>query len=114
MSNSLISNAIYLDDIPKSQWRQNYIGPGYRSACYKIDADRQGKIILFGFDPVGNPKTFVLPWDSHVKYAVKYETGEKDIYDRWVATKTFRNIFERKKWVEAANGITIVECLRPE
>ena len=114
MSNSLISNAIYLDDIPKIQWRQNYIGPGYRSACYKIDADRQGKIILFGFDPAGNPKTFVLPWDSHVKYAVKYETGEKDIYDRWVATKTFRNIFERKKWVEAANGITIVECLRPE
>jgi len=55
-----------------------------------------------------------LPWNSHVKYAVKYPTQERDIYGRFVQTKSFKNIFERKKWVEASNGMTIVECLRPE
>ena len=114
MSNSLISNAIYLDDVPKDEWRKIYIGPGYRSVSYKVDAMRQGQIILFGYDHAENPKTFIMPWNSHVKYAVKYETPEKDIYDRFVATKEFKNSFERKKWVEAATGISIVECLRPE
>ena len=114
MSNSLISNAIYLDDVPKDEWRKSYIGPGYRSVSYKVDAMRQGQIILFGYDHAENPKTFIMPWNSHVKYAVKYETLEKDIYDRFVATKEFKNSFERKKWVEAATGISIVECLRPE
>lgn len=115
MSNSLISNAIYLDDVDRSLWRANYIGPGYRSVCYTTDfSTKEGKIILFGFDQNENPKTFIMPWKSHVKYEVKYQTSELDIYDKFVATKEFKNVWERKKWVENAPGIKIVECLRPE
>ena len=114
MSNSLLSDAIYLDDVPKSQLRQ-YIGNGYRSVCYRVDpTTRLGTIILFGYDTADNPKTFVIPWKSHVKYVVKYQTQERDIYDRFIATKEFSNVFDRKKWVEAAVGLKIVECLRPE
>jgi DNA polymerase elongation subunit (family B) len=36
MSNILISNAIYLDDVPKEQLK-TYIGNGYRSVCYTTD-----------------------------------------------------------------------------
>lgn len=113
MSNSLISNAIYLEEENKNSWK-DVIGNGYRSVCYKVDSNRQGQIILFGFDTHDNPQTFVIPWKSYVKYAVKFKTNELDIYDRYVQTKYFNNVFERKKWVEAANGIAIVECLRPE
>ena len=114
MSNSLLSDPIYLDDVPKEQFKQ-YIGNGYRSVCYLVDpATRIGKIVLFGYDTADNPKTFIIPWKSHVKYVVKYQTQERDIYDRFIKEKEFNNIFERKKWVEAATGLKIVECLRPE
>jgi len=113
MSSSIFNNAIYLDDVPQEQWK-TYIGPGYRYVSYTTDATRQGRIILFGYDTAGNPKTFILPWKSWVKYVVKYETNERDIYERYVATKYFSNSYERKKWVEAAAGIDIVECFRPE
>ena len=113
MSSSIFSNAIYLDDVPQDQWK-NYIGLGYRYVSYTTDANRQGRIVLFGYDTAGNPAIFILPWKSWVKYTVKYETNERDIYDRYVATKYFSNSFERKKWVEAAVGIDIVECFRPE
>lgn len=112
---SILSEAIYLDDIDRSLWRSNYIGPGYRSVCYNVDfSTKNGQIILFGYDLNDNPKVFVMPWKSYVKYVVKYETNELDIYDRYIATKEFKNVWERKKWVENATGITIVECLRPE
>ena len=114
MSNTLITNAIYLDDVNKETWIKNYIGLGYRSVCYNIDNNRNGQIILFGFDKNGNRQTYILPWQSHVKYVVKYQTSEKDIYDRYVATKYFKNIYERKKWIDQCNGLTIVECLKPE
>ena len=110
---SIFNCAVYLDDIPQDQWKK-YIGPGYRYVSYLVDQDRQGKIVLFGYDTAGNPKTFILPWKSWVKYAVKYKTDELDIYDRYVATKYFKNAFERKKWVEDAAGLDIVECFRPE
>lgn len=114
MSNILISNAIYLDDVPKEQLK-TYIGNGYRSVCYTTDFQtKQGKIIFFGYDKADNPQTFVFPWKSHVKYAVKYQTAERDIYDRFVAVKEFNNVFERKKWIENATGIKVVECFRPE
>lgn len=115
MSNSLISNAIYLEDVPKETLRQNYIGNGYRSICYTTDpTTKQGRIILFGFDKADNPTTYIIPWKSHVKYVVKYPTQELDIYDRYIATKEFNNVWERKKWLENAAGLKIVECFRPE
>lgn len=111
--NSLFTDAIYLDDVPKSTWK-NYFANGYRNVCYQLDSQKNGQIIFFGFDHAGNRKTFICPWQSHIKYAVKYETDEKDVYDRNVATKYFSNVFERKKYIENANGLTIVEALRPE
>ena len=52
-------SAIDLSDIPFEDWRKKYIGPGYRSACYSTDYEKKGRIIFFGYDLVGNPKTFI-------------------------------------------------------
>lgn len=115
MSEEIFNNAIYLDDVPQNEWRQKYIGPGYRYVCYTLDQDRNGKIILFGYDLVGNPKTFICPWQSYIKYRVKYDTNEKDIYGNFVETRKFKSSFERKKRLEEiGNSLFIVECLKPE
>ena len=108
-----MNGPIYLDDVPKSEWK-NYIGNGYRSVAYKTDAYRNGQIILFGFDKAGNPATFVCPHQSRIRYNVKYKTDQIDIYDNYVATKYFKNSFDRNKYIENAVGLSIVECLRPE
>lgn len=103
----------YLTELDKAQWK-NYIGKGYRSVCYSTNSDREGQITLFGFDLEGNPKTFICPHRSWIKYVVRYETDELDIYDRYIKTQYFRNSYERKKYIEDSSGLTIVECLRPE
>ena len=54
MSESIFSNAIDLSEVPFEDWRKKYIGPGYRSACYAVAAERKGRIILFGYDLAGN------------------------------------------------------------
>ena len=115
MSENVFNEAVYLDGVPKEDWRKKYIGKGYRSACYKQDYERKGQIVLFGYDLAGNPKTFICPHKSRIKYAVKYDTAEKDQYDRFVATKFFDNSSARRKYLEAADGsIAVVEALRPE
>lgn len=113
MSENIFNSTIYLDDIPKEDWH-NYIANGYRNICYILDNEKNGNIVLFGFNVHNEPTRFVCKWKSHVKFNVKFKTDEKDIYGRFVVTKEFRNIFERKKWIEAANGLNIIECLRPE
>lgn len=114
MSESIFSNAIYLEDIPRDHWKR-YIGNGYRSVAYLTDHNRNGQIVLFGFDPAGNRKNFILPWKSHICYRVKYETDKKDIYDNYVETRYYNSSFERKKRLEdIGSSLFIVECLRPE
>ena len=114
MSETVFSNAIYLEDIPRDHWKK-YIGNGYRSVAYLTDHNRNGQIVLFGFDPVGNRKNFIIPWKSHISYRVKYETDKKDIYDNYVETRYYNSSFERKKRLEdIGNSLFIVECLRPE
>jgi len=44
---------------------------------------------------------------------VKYETDEKDMYGHYVATKWFKNAYDRKKYVDECS-LRIVECMRPE
>ena len=114
MSSSVFNNAIYLDDVPFSEWKKQYIGNGYRSVVYMSDHNKNGRIILFGFDKSGNRKTFICPHKSHVKYNVKYKTDEKDIYGNYVATKYFNSKYERDNYVKNANSLSIVECLKPE
>lgn len=111
---NIFNDAIYLDDVPKSQWKNYRIGKGYRSVCYMTDHNKQGKIVLFGFDINGNRKTYIFPWKSYIKYNVKYKTNELDIYGRYVETKYFNNKFDRDKYVKNVNGINIIECLKPE
>ena len=112
MSAEVFNNAIELE-CPKEDLRK-YIGPGYRSFSYMTDFEKNGKIILFGYDTVGNPQTFIFPWRSYVKYVVKYKTDEQDVYDRYLATKWFKNAKERDNYVAAMNGATVVECMKPE
>ena len=115
MSESVFNNAIDLTDIPQSDWRKKYIGSGYRNVFYTYDMNREGRIILFGYDLVGNPKTFICPWESHLKYRVKYDTDEKDIFGNYVETKYFKSAYLRNKRVEEiGNSLFIVECLKPE
>lgn len=109
---SIYNDAMYLEDVPEDQWT-NYIGKGYRSVSYSVDTNRNGQIILLGFNTVGEPQTFICPHKSWIKYNVKYETDEKDMYGNNVETKYFRNSYERKKYVENAQ-MPIVECLKPE
>lgn len=113
MSAEFFNKAIYLDDVPKQDLRK-YIGNGYRSIAYMTDQDKQGKIILMGFDTYDHPQTFIFPWRSYVRYAVKYPTDEKDVYDRNIATKWFKNAKERDNYAQSMNGATIVECMKPE
>ena len=115
MSESIFNNAIDLTDIPQDQWRKNYIGNGYRNIVYMTDHNREGRIILFGYDLVGNPKTFIAPWKSHIKFRVRYDTDEKDIFGNYIETRYFKSSFERKKRLEElGNSLYIVECLKPE
>lgn len=114
MSESIFNNAIDLSEVPFEEWRKNYIGDGYRSACYMTDFQKNGRIVLFGYDKAGNPKTFICPHRSWIKYNVKYDTEEQDVYGRYIATKYFNSSSARRKYIENANGINIVEAFRPE
>lgn len=109
----IFSNAVDLRDVPEEKWEQ-FIGHGYRNSCYTTDHEKKGVGILFGFDTNGNRQTFLLPHRSWVKYVVKYPTQEKDLYGRFVATKEFDNTMLRKKWIDNANGINILEAMKPE
>ena len=111
---SIYNDAIYMDDVPKTQWKQYGIGKGYRSVCYMTDHEKHGNIVLLGFDTNGERKTYRFPWKSYVKYNVKYKTDEKDIYGNYVATKYFNSKWERDNYVKNAAGLNVVECLKPE
>lgn len=115
MSESIFNDAIDLSDIPQDQWRKNYIGPGYRNVFYTTDHNREGRIVLFGYDLEGNPKTFICPHKSRIKYRVKYQTPEKDIFGNFVETKEFKSSYDRKRRLDdIGQSLWIVECLKPE
>ena len=115
MSELVFNNAIDLTDIPRDQWRKSYIGNGYRNVFYTTDYNREGRIILFGYDLVGNPKTFICPHQSHIKFRVRYDTDEKDIFGNFIETRYFKSSYERKKRLEdIGQSLWIVECLKPE
>ena len=115
MSESVFNNAIDLTDVPQDQWRKSYIGNGYRNVVYLTDHERNGRIVLFGYDLVGNPKTFICPWKSWIKFRVKYDTDEKDIFGNYVETRYYKSSYERRKRLEdIGSSLYIVECLKPE
>ena len=115
MSEEVFNNAIDLTDVPRDQWRKRYIGSGYRNVFYTTNPNREGQIVLFGYDLVGNPKTFICPWQSSIKYRVKYDTGVKDIFGNFVETRSYKSAWERKKrFDDIGQSLWIVECLKPE
>ena len=115
MSESIFNNAIDLTDIPQDQWRTNYIGPGYRNIVYMTNHNREGTIVLFGYDLEGNPKTFICPWKSWIKFRVRYETSQKDIFGNFVETRYFKSSYERRQRLEdIGQNLWIVECMKPE
>jgi len=94
----------------------NAIGDGYRNIAYRVNKEtRIGEIILYGYDKKNRPQTYKFEHYSHIKYNVQYETKEKDIFGKNIATKQFRNVYDRNKWMKSLDGsINIMECLRPE
>lgn len=127
-----IENCIDLTDIPKNEWREKYIGDGYRYCCYRTVVDDSispedrrhldwkrgegslGQIVLFGYDKANNPCTFICPWKSHIAYNVGYDTKKRDIFGRYVAYKYFNNSKQRKNYIKNAEGLSIVECFPPQ
>lgn len=110
---SILDTAIDLSSIDPSQYKK-YIGKGYRSVFYTTDVERNGRCILFGYDVNGNEETFIIPHKSWIKYKVKYPTEEKDSFGNFVETKYFKNVYDRRKYLDNANGLAIVEALKPE
>ena len=94
----------------------NVIGKGYRNVVYRVNPETHtGEIVLFGYDINGKPKNFKFPHKSHIKYKVPYKTGELSIFGDDVATKWFKNIYERNKWLQSVDGnIHVFESNRPE
>lgn len=94
----------------------NAIGNGYRNVAYRVNREtRMGEILLYGYDTNNNPQTYKFDHQSHVKYKVPYKTTEKSIFNDNIATKKFRNVYERNKWMKSLDGsIKIFEALRPE
>lgn len=93
----------------------NNISKGYRNIYYRNNSSGEGEIVLFGWDKAGNRDMFVFPFSPTAKYEVKENTPNKTIFDTSVNIKTFKNTWERKKWLDAASeGINVIEALRPE
>ena len=91
------------------------IAKGYRNVYYRNSSSGEGEIVLFGWDKKGNRETFVFPFSPTAKYEVKESTPNKTIFDTSVNIKSFKNTWERKKWLEAASeGINVIEAFRPE
>jgi len=91
------------------------ISKGYRNVCYRTGAGGVGEIVLFGWTKDGKRDTFTFPFEPSVKYEVKNDTPHKTIYDTCANIKTFKNSWERKKWLEAAaEGINVLESFYPE
>jgi len=111
---NLIDKVIDLSDVDKSQWK-SYFGKGYDAVCYEINSETHaGQIILFGYDKDNNRAVFRMPWECHVWYRVMFDTGTKDMYGHFVKERTFKTTSERKRYVDGAAGIHVVECLKPE
>lgn len=111
---NLIDKVIDLSDVDKSQWK-SYFGKGYDAVCYEINPETHaGQIVLFGYDKDNNRTVFRMPWECHIWYRVMFDTGTKDMYGHFVKERTFKTTSERKRYVEGAAGIHVVECLKPE
>lgn len=112
---SVFENSVDLTDVPESDWRSKYIGPGYRNCCYLTNHERNGTIVLFGYDHENNPQTFICPHKSWIKYRVKYPTKEQDVFGNYLETRYFKNSKERKNYLDrSGNSFEVVECFKPE
>lgn len=91
------------------------ITPGYRNISYRSGSNGEGEIVLFGWDKEGKRDTFFFPFNPTAKYEVKENTPNKTIFDTSANIKTFKNSWDRKKWLDAiSDGVNVVEAFRPE
>jgi len=91
-------------------------GNGYRNVAYRVNKEtKSGEIVLFGYDDNDKPITYKVEHHSRVKYRVPYNTHEKSIFGDHVATKMFKNVYERNKWLKGVDSnIKVYEATRPE
>lgn len=113
---------IDITGMSKKDIKKDILGNGYRYCSYKI-LNREGNVkdsgdgtIFFrGYDKNGNRKNYIITHKSHIKYVVKYETPEKDIYGRYVETQYFDNTSARNTYVKNFQDQSlIIECLPPQ
>lgn len=86
----------------------------YRNISYKINKEDnwQGKIHFFTWDKDGNPITQVYPHNSHLYFEDsrgKYES----IFGTKLKKKEFKNVIERKKFIEKHPYLKYYHCLNP-
>ena len=104
-----------LTNVNPKEWKPKYIGNGYRNCCYVPVRGGVGRITLFGYGKDGTPTTFICPHRSHIKYAVKYKTEERDTYGNYVATRYFDSTYDRARYLKNMGDTLLVdECLKPE
>ena len=108
--------AVDLTNVSPKEWREKYIGDGYRYCCSRsVGRKKKCEIILFGYDKNNNPQVFRCPHKPHIAYVVSYKTEHKDIFGRYLAYRYFESTSHRKNYIDSCNGsLKIVECLRPE
>ncbi len=103
-------------------WKRDLsnVGTGYRNVCWIAPSNfggrtGTGKIVLFGYDKDGNDARFEFPFCPSVKYEVMHRTDEKDLFEKYVATKYFDDTNDRRSWCDAMDErVKIISCYPPE
>lgn len=96
------------------------VGKGYRNVCWIPPSNFNGrsgtgKIVLLGYDRDGNAARFEFPFCPSVKYEVSHRTDDKDLYEKYVATKYFDDTNDRRSWCDAMDErVKIISCYPPE
>lgn len=96
------------------------VGQGYRNVCWIPPSNYggrtgTGKIVLLGYDKSGEPARFEFPFCPSVKYEVMHRTDEKDLYEKYIATKYFDDTNDRRAWCDAMDArVKIISCYPPE
>ena len=108
------------DRNPASRYDLSQVGDGYRNACWVQGSTFGGKrgtgyIYLYGYDKAGNRRTFKFPFYPSVKFEVRHQTTERDLYGKCIETRWFDTPYDRKQWcLSMEDKVRIISCYPPE
>lgn len=95
----------------------------YRNITHECSADTnwQSIIHLFSWDDDGNPIQYDCPYMPYLYYVPRNDNETLNVSDTFTTItqkplikKEFKNIFERKKWIDNNPNVKIYDCWSPE